>query len=93
MKNKEKLSVKIKRALELDDILGENDVLEMRGTKELTVRECRHIIHYDDDEIRLALREYVLIVRGRGLYCTSYFGGTVCVDGIIEELKFQMRGV
>ena len=91
MKNKEKLGVRIKRALELDEILGENDTLEMRGTKELMVRECRHIIHYADEEIRLALKEYILTIRGDGLYCTSYSGGAVCVDGKIEELKFEMR--
>lgn len=93
MKNKEKLGSRIKRALEIDEILGENDTLEMRGTKELTVRECRNIIHYADDEIRLALREYILVIRGDGLYCTSYSGGTVCVDGRIGELKFEIRGI
>ena len=91
MKKKEKLSARIKRALEIDEILGENDSLEMRGTRELMVRECRHIIHYADEEIRLALKEYVLIIRGEGLYCTSYSGGTVCVDGNIEGLKFETR--
>ena len=93
MKKKEKLGSRIKRALEIDEILGENDVLEMRGTRELTVRECRHIIHYSDDEIRLALKEYILIILGEELYFTSYSGGYVRIDGEIAELKFQMRGM
>ena len=93
MKNKEKLGTRIKRALEIDEILGENDTLEMRGTRELTIRECRNIIYYADEEIKLALKEYVLTVKGEGLYCTSYSGGTVCVDGRIEELKFEIRGI
>lgn len=93
MKNKEKLGARIKRALEIDEILGQTDVLEMRGTSDLTVRECRNIIHYADEEIKLALKEYILIIKGRGLYCTSYSGGTVCVDGRIEGLKFEMRGI
>ncbi len=93
MKNKEKLGARIKRALEIDEILGENDSLEMRGTRELTVRECRHIIHYSDNEIKLALKEYVLVIRGEGLFCTSYLGGSVCVDGQIYELKFETRGI
>lgn len=93
MKSKEKLGRKIKRALEIDEILGENDILEMHGTRELTVRECRNIIHYADKEIRLALREYILTIKGEGLYCTSYSGGVVCVDGRLEELKFEMRGI
>ncbi len=93
MKSKEKLGRKIKRALEIDEILGENDILEMHGTRELMVRECRNIIHYADEEIRLALREYVLTIRGEGLYCTSYSGGVICVDGRVEELKFELRGI
>ncbi len=93
MKSKEKLGVRIKRALEIDEILGENDILEMHGTRALKVRECRKIIHYADDEIRLALREYILTIKGEGLYCTSYSGGAVRVDGRIEELKFEMRGI
>lgn len=93
MKNREKLGTRIKRALEIDEIIGENDVLEMRGTRELTIRECRNIIHYADEEIRLALREYILIIKGNGLYCTSYSGGTIRVDGMISDLKFELRGV
>lgn len=93
MKNKEKLGARIRRALEIDEILGENDTLEMRGTRELMVRECRHIIHYADEEIKLALKEYILAIRGDGLYCTSYSGGAVCVEGRIDELKFETRGI
>lgn len=92
MKAKEKLGTKIKRVLGIDEILGEADTLEMRGTSELTVRECHHIIYYGDEEIRLALKEYILTILGEDLYCTSYSGGAVCVDGRIEELKFKMRG-
>ena len=93
MKNREKLGTRIKRALDIDEIIGENDVREMRGTRELTIRECRNIIHYADEEIRLALREYILIIKGNGLYCTSYSGGTIRVDGMISDLKFELRGV
>lgn len=91
MKKNERLGARIKRALEIDEILGDNDVLEMRGTKEITVRECRHIIHYAEDEIKLALKEYVLIILGKDLYFTSYSNGFVRVDGKIFELKFVTR--
>lgn len=91
MKAKEKLGTKIKRVFGIDEILGENDTLEMLGTRELTVRECHHIIYYGDEEIRLSLKEYILIILGEDLYCTSYSGGTICVDGRIEELQFKTR--
>lgn len=93
MRAKEKLADKIKRLFGIDEIVGAPDTLEMRGVGELTVRECHHIIHYGEDEIRLSLKEYILIIQGEELYCTSYAGGAVCVDGRIEELKFKQRGV
>lgn len=91
MKGKEGLKLKIKRALELDELLGERDVLEMRGSSELTVRECGRILSYSESEIKLSLREYILSIRGEELFCSSYLGGIVRVDGEIFSLDIQRR--
>ncbi len=92
MKKKEKLTRRIRRALELDEILPERDTLEMRGNSELTVRECERIVSYSENEIKLSLREYVLTVRGEGLFSSSFLGRTVRVDGSIDALVFEKRG-
>ena len=91
MKNKEKLRKKVRRALEIDEIMGECDTFEMRGNGELTVRECRRILHYSQNEIRLCLCGYTLIVYGNELFCTSYSGGTVRIDGEILSIELDKK--
>ena len=91
MKKKVGLGKRIKRALELDELMGERDTLMLSGTSDLTVRECGRILKYSESEIKLSLREYILKIEGEGLYCTSYLGGTVRVDGDIDSLCFERR--
>lgn len=91
MKNREKLKKKVRRAFEIDEIMGECDTFEMRGDGELTVRECRRILHYSETEIRLSLCGYSLIVKGNDLFCASYSGGAVRVDGDIISIELDKR--
>jgi hypothetical protein len=91
MKNREKLKKKVRRALEIDEIIGGCDTFEMRGGGELTVRECRKILHYSETEIRLSLCGYSLIIKGNDLFCASYFGGAVRVDGDITCIELDKR--
>lgn len=91
MKQKEKLSKKIIRALEFNEIIDERDALEMRGASELMIREVRRFLHYSDSEIKLSLREYILTIFGEELYCSSYLGGLVRVNGNIFSLQIEKR--
>ena len=88
---KQRMGDKIRHALELGDFNLCSDALEMRGGEDLTVRGCAAILHYSNVEIRLSLRSYVLIVRGEGLYCASYYSGAVCIEGDIRSLEFDKR--
>lgn len=92
MKRKVGLGKRIRKALELDEIINERDNLQLCGVNDLTVRECGRILHYSESEIKLSLRGYILRIEGEGLYCTSYYGGTVRVDGEIDALYFERRG-
>lgn len=91
MKSKENFKNKMRRALELDEIMGDCDTLQMRGSAELTVRECKGILHYSETEIRLSLCGYVLIIKGVDLFCASYSGGAVRVDGDITSIEIDKR--
>lgn len=98
MKNKDTESAKgrtlkdkIRTSLELEDVLCKGDMLELRGRENLLVRGCRKILLYTTEEIRLLLCEYILVVRGKGLYCASYYAGAVCVDGVISSLEMEER--
>lgn len=91
MKTGENLKKRMRRALELDEITGECDTIQMRGSGELTVRECKRILHYSETEIRLSLCGYVLIIKGADLFCASYSGGAVRVDGDISSIELDKR--
>ena len=92
MKKRSKMGERIRRTLELDEIIDPRDRIELRGLRELTVNGCTKILFYRESEIKLSLREYVLTIRGEELYCASYLGSTVKVSGDITSLEFEKRG-
>lgn len=91
MKKKENLKGKIRRALDIDDLVPCEDRLEMDGTNELCVSRVGRILFYSEDEIKLALRSYDLKISGNRLYCVSYRSGAVRVSGEIRTLEFERR--
>lgn len=90
-KGKSSLQDRIKTALELDDVICRADALELRGRENLTVRGCRRILLYTEEEIRLLLCEYVLVIKGERLYCSSYYEDALRVDGIISALEIEEK--
>ncbi len=92
MKNKEKLSKRIKNALEIDELAIDTDLVEMRGQSDLTVRGCGRILNYGEEEISLSMHKYILKISGTGLYLASFNNGAVRVSGEVESLKFESRG-
>lgn len=78
-------------AVKLDipaDISGDGLRLDMRGRHTLTVHGCRKILDFNPDEVRLALKDSVLTVRGKRLICTAYLAGAVGIEGYICGIAF-----
>ena len=63
--------------------------MELRGRNALTVCGCRRILAYHPEEIRLAVKNAVLCVKGERLICTSYLAGAVGIDGLINAMIFD----
>ena len=63
--------------------------LDLRGRHSLTVHGCCKILDFTPTEIRLALRDCVLNVRGARLICTSYLAGAVSIEGRIDGICFE----
>ena len=63
--------------------------LDLRGRHALTVHGCCKILDFTPTEIRLALRDCVLNVRGARLICTSYLAGAVSIEGRIDGICFE----
>ena len=62
--------------------------LDMRGRHTLTVHGCRKILDFNPDEVRLAVKDCVLTVKGKRLICTAYLAGAVGVEGYICGIAF-----
>ena len=70
------------------DSLSGDVYLEMRGKNSLLVRGCRRILGYSPEYILLELKKDKIAVNGKRLVCTSFHGGSIGVEGVIESLAF-----
>ena len=78
-------------AVKLDipaDLMGEGLRLDMRGRHTLMVHGCRKILDFNPCEVRLALADSVLTVKGKRLICTAYLAGAVGIEGFICGITF-----
>lgn len=68
-----------------------SEMTVLYGNLRASVHGCRRILSYDPNEIRLALRDRELILRGGKLRCVSFTGGCVTVEGILTAVEFSER--
>ncbi len=77
----------VRGELSPDSLAGET-MIELRGKNQLFVGGCRRIITYSPTLIVLAVKGDALSVKGKRLICTSYYGGTVSIEGEIRSISF-----
>ena len=80
------LSVKV--GLPCDLLSGELRV-ELCGRNQLLLHGCRRIIKYSADEMIISASSAVVRVRGKRLICSSFYGGTLSIDGYIIGFEFD----
>ena len=73
----------------LPDLFGGEGLVEIRGRGAVTVRGGGKILRYTPEEIRISMPRCVLVIKGEGLVCTSYYQGAVGIDGRIEGVFFE----
>ena len=61
----------------------------LRGDREAVVYGCRKILYYGEREIRLSVGRCPLFVKGERLYCSSFSGGAVTVEGEIRLIGYE----
>lgn len=70
------------------DVLNGGIRLDMRGRNTLMVYGCTRILDFSPCEIRLSLKDCMLVVGGERLICTSYLAGAVGIEGFIRSVCF-----
>ena len=84
------LRERICRGLDLpSDLLPGTGLVELRGRGGVTVQGGGKILTYTPDLIRIQMKESCLSIVGKRLVCTSYFLGSVTVDGWISSVSFE----
>ena len=78
-------------AVKLDipaDLAGGGLRLDMRGRHTLMVHGCRKILDFTPCEVRLAVENSTLTVKGKRLICTAYLAGAVGIEGYVCAISF-----
>ena len=68
--------------------LSSRELIVLRGRRGATVYGCQRILHYSPREIRLDAGKTGVSVAGERLYCASFTGGTVNVEGNVESVRY-----
>ncbi len=81
----------LKTALPADLLAGEMRI-EVRGRNILFLQGCRRILSYAPEEIKLAAEQCDICIGGERLICSSFYGGTVTVEGRICSVEYREKG-
>ena len=76
------------KARYVEEGVPSRDTVVLNGQRSVTVYACQRILFYSPCEIRLQVARRALSVVGERLYCSSFTGGTVTVEGKIAAIRF-----
>ncbi len=89
MENEEKKGIRQRLAVRYGASgLLSKELIVLRGRCGATVYGCQRILHYSPKEIRLDAGRVGVAVSGERLYCASFTGGTVNVEGYVESVRY-----
>ena len=78
------------RALDIvPDTLPGVATVEIRGQNYVSIKEGGRILLYTPERITVALPKGAVTVIGKRLLCSSYFVGSVRVEGLILSVSFE----
>ena len=69
--------------------LFDDRLIILRGESEMTVHGCKKILQYSTERICLLMRGRQLCICGNGLFCTSFSGGVITLEGRIDSVCYE----
>ena len=90
---REKLKLKeIRKLFQNSDFLLEEEFhLEFNSNGELSIKGCDDIKEYCEDNVLLLAGEFIVTVKGTGLYLKQFSEKSTVIDGLIESINFIKR--
>ena len=83
------MSEKLCRYLDITpDGYSDDGMIELRGRNYMMIHGRGKILSYTPEEIRIKLKGDCLTVRGKRLYCASFYKDSVGIEGLICNVSF-----
>lgn len=80
---------RMRRSLDIPaGTFGKCSYIGVSGNRELEINGCEGLEIYTGEEIVLLLCDGVLRIEGSGLELSSFSGGIIIVNGLIEQITF-----
>lgn len=86
---KESIRKRLSGRYTMDAVLGDRELVVLRGQCGVTVYGCRKILSYSPCEICLRVGKRRLSVLGEELCCTCFSAGSVTVEGRIRGVFYE----
>ncbi|BFH67703.1 MAG: sporulation protein YqfC [Paenibacillus dendritiformis] len=74
------------------DMITDMPRLVMTGNRKLVVENHQGILHFSDQHMRLALAAGQLEVYGTGLTIRAIYTEEICIEGVINDIKYHGTG-
>ena len=75
------------------DVFPHQTHIDVRGRNCVTVKGCGRVTVYTDSEIRFAIADGEVCIRGERLCCCAYRKGEAVVDGCVRSVSFEEERV
>lgn len=87
--NGEQMSERLCRYLDITpDGYSREGMIELRGRNSMKLHGRGRILSYTPEEIKIKLKKDCLTVRGKRLYCASFYKDSVGIEGLISDISF-----
>ncbi|MBR5515822.1 MAG: YabP/YqfC family sporulation protein [Clostridia bacterium] len=89
-KRRQRLTKSISEKTDIpENVFPFSSIINIIQNSEISVENCKAILLYEENEIRLRTACFVLCIKGDELTLKSYFGSHITVKGIIRELHLE----
>ena len=71
------------------DMMPDISEINIVSRNEVSIDRCKKILLYEDNEIKIKVKDFVVKICGQGLTLKTFFAHSVCVKGEIDALFLE----
>lgn len=62
--------------------------IELNGNRQVIIEECKGILEYNEQQVRVNASQYILRFQGKNLQITAMTADSIVLSGHIDRLEF-----